>query len=307
MSDAIPFNREMEFVYGEAERLSPLVRRVMAPNPSPFTFRGTATFIVGDEHVAVIDPGPLDDGHHAALMAALEGRTVDHILVTHTHNDHSPLAARLKAETGARTYAFGPHGAGRISRAASDTSVALDAGGDREFVPDVELDHGDVVEGPGWTFDAVFTPGHTSNHMSFALREEGTLFVGDHVMGWSTSVIAPPDGSMADYMESLDKLLAREDRIYRPTHGPHVDNPLPFVEKFRRHRQRREEAILHRLREGDRTIAEMVPRIYLGIDPKLHGAAALSTFAHIEHLLERGVIVSDGPATIDGHYRPAGD
>ncbi len=303
MSEKIPFRREMDFEYGEVQDLSPLVRRIIANNPSAFTFTGTGTYIVGRDHVAVIDPGPMDEHHLAALMTALDGRTVSHILVTHTHNDHSPLASRLSQITGAKTYAFGPHGSGRARADESDPALQLDAGGDRDFVPDVQIGHGDVIEGLGWTMESVFTPGHTSNHMSFALREEQALFVGDHVMAWSTSVIAPPDGNMADYMASLDLLLERDETVYWPTHGPHVDNPLPFVEKFIRHRSRREDAILNRLREGDRTIADMVPKIYVGVDPRLFPAAGLSTFAQLEHLIEREVVVTDGVPGIFSEFR----
>ncbi len=303
MSEKIPFRREMDFEYGEAQDLSPLVRRIIANNPSAFTFTGTGTYIVGRDHVAVIDPGPLDEHHLAALLNALEGRTVSHILITHTHNDHSPLAARLSEITGAKTYAFGPHGSGRPGSNNPDPALQLDAGGDRDFAPDVRLEHGDVIEGAGWTMESVFTPGHTSNHMSFALREERTLFVGDHVMAWSTSVIAPPDGNMADYMSSLDLLLERDETLYWPTHGPHVEKPKPFVQKFIKHRSRREEAILHRLREGDRTIAEMVPKIYVGVDPRLFPAAGLSTFAQLEHLMERDIVETEGAPGISSKFR----
>lgn len=293
----------MKFDYGEAHPVSGLVRRIVANNPSPFTFTGTGTYVVGRGTVAVIDPGPLDDAHYDALIRELDGETVSHILVTHTHRDHSPLAARLAAETGARTYAYGPHGSGRTTEIAIDDSLSLDAGGDRDFVPDVAIGHGDVIDGPGWTFEAVFTPGHTSNHLSFALREENALFSGDHVMAWSTSVVAPPDGHMGDYMTSLDTVLARTEEIYWPTHGPAVTRPQRFVTKLAQHRRAREAMIMARLKAGDRTIAEMVPRIYGGLDPRLVPAASLSMLAHVVDLIEREKVEADGPVSMGGNFR----
>ena len=303
MADPIPFDRELDFEYGRVDRVSPLVRRLIANNPSPFTFKGTATYIVGGDSVAVIDPGPDDDDHFAALATALDGLTVSHILVTHTHRDHSPLAARLKALTGAQTYAYGPHGSGKGRSAVPAGDVRLDMGGDRDFVPDVEVRHGDVIEGDGWTFESVFTPGHTSNHMSFALKEEPSLFAGDHVMAWSTSVIAPPDGNMADYMASLRMLLERSEDTYWPTHGPMIKDARAFVDKFIAHRNARENAVIARLKQGAATIDAMVPEIYNGVDPGLFPAAALSMLAHVEHLVEKGVVETDGPITMQSQYR----
>lgn len=303
MADPIPFDRELNFEYGRVDRVSPLVRRLIANNPSPFTFKGTATYIVGGDSVAVIDPGPDDDEHFAALASALDGLTVSHILVTHTHRDHSPLAARLKALTGAKTYAYGPHGSGKGRSAVPAGDVRLDMGGDRDFVPDMEVRHGDVIEGRDWTFEAVFTPGHTSNHMSFALKEEPALFAGDHVMAWSTSVIAPPDGNMADYMASLRMLLDRDEDVYWPTHGPKLEDARAFVDKFIAHRNARENAVIARLRQGAATIDAMVPEIYKGVDPGLFPAAALSMLAHVEHLVEQGVVETDGPVTMQSQYR----
>ncbi len=303
MADPIPFDRELDFEYGRVDRVSPLVRRLIANNPSPFTFKGTATFIVGGDSVAVIDPGPDDDDHFAALTSALDGLTVSHILVTHTHRDHSPLAARLKALTGAKTYAYGPHGSGKTGSPASTGDVRLDMGGDQDFLPDVEVRHGDVIEGNGWTFESVFTPGHTSNHMSFALKEEPSIFAGDHVMAWSTSVIAPPDGNMADYMASLRMLLERDEDVYWPTHGPKIGNARAFVDKFIAHRNAREDALVERLRQGAATIDAIVPEIYKGVDPRLFPAAALSMLAHVEHLVEKGIVETDGPVTLQSRYR----
>lgn len=303
MSD-IPFDRDMTVSYGETERVSPLIRRVVANNPGPFTFTGTGTYIVGRDTVAVIDPGPDDDAHLDALARALDGETVSHILVTHTHRDHSPLAARLKALTGADVVAYGPHGAGRQVRAMASGNLELDASGDTGFVPDREIAHGEAVTGPGWTLEAVFTPGHMANHMAFALPEEKALFSGDHVMAWSTSVIAPPDGNMADYMASLRRVLERDDEIYWPTHGPARRDPKPFVRAFITHRQMREKAILARLEGGDRTIAEIVSAIYREVDPKLHPAAAMSVLAHMEHLIEQDLVETDGNPGLASEYRP---
>jgi glyoxylase-like metal-dependent hydrolase (beta-lactamase superfamily II) len=208
MAGEIPFRRDFAFEYGRSERLTPLIRRVVARNPSPFTFKGTGTYIIGNGKVAVIDPGPKQQDHIDALLKALDGETVTHILITHTHNDHSPASAAIKAATGAKTYGFGPHGSGRPEERVGGVT---EEGGDRDFVPDVKLREGDVIQGGGdggaWHVGAVETPGHTSNHLCFALHEEDTLFTGDHVMGWSTSVISPPDGDMAAYMRSLNKLL----------------------------------------------------------------------------------------------------
>lgn len=298
----LAFERELAFAHGRADQVSPLIRRIICNNPGPFTFTGTGTYIVGQDSVAVLDPGPIDDAHYAALIDDLEGKTVSHIIITHTHMDHSPLAARLKADTGAKTYAYGPHGAGR-ARQVESGDVRLDASGDSDFVPDVTVAHGDVIEGAGWRLEAVFTPGHTSNHMAFALPEENALFSGDHVMAWSTSVIAPPDGNMSDYFASLDTVLQRSDEIYWPTHGPPKRKPRDFVRGFVTHRKMREEAILRRIQKGDRTIGEIVKAVYADVDPKLHPAAAMSTFAHIEHLLEREKIVTDGAPTLNSEYR----
>lgn len=298
----LAFERDLDFTHGKADQVSPLIRRVICNNPGPFTFTGTGTYIVGQNNVAVIDPGPLNEDHYAALMAELDGKTVSHIIITHTHMDHSPLAGRLKADTGAKTYAYGPHGSGR-ARQVESGDVRLDASGDSDFVPDVIVAHGDVIEGAGWKLEAVFTPGHTSNHMAFALHEENALFSGDHVMAWSTSVISPPDGNMSDYFSSLTTVLGRDDEIYWPTHGPPKRNPRDFVRGFVTHRKMREEAILRRIQKGDRTISEIVKSVYSEVDPKLHPAAAMSTFAHIEHLLEREKIVTDGMPTLTSTYR----
>jgi glyoxylase-like metal-dependent hydrolase (beta-lactamase superfamily II) len=302
MATEIPFRRDFAFQYGVSERLSPLVRRVVARNPSAFTFKGTGTYIIGHGKVAVMDPGPDLAEHVEALLAALAGETVTHIVITHTHLDHSPAAAAVKQATGAKTYGFGPHGSGRAEDRTGVGGVT-EEGGDRSFVPDVHLREGDVVDGPGWRLTALETPGHTSNHLSFALAEEDTLFTGDHVMGWSTSVIAPPDGDMSAYMRSLEKLRARSDALYRPTHGPEIAAPQPFVAAFIAHRNERTDAILARLAAGDDTIEAIVRAVYVGLDPRLVTAAGRSVLAHLVALVEAGRVESDGPPRIAARFR----
>jgi len=295
---SLTFDRDFDPPIGVAEEISPLIRRVVCGNPGPFTFRGTASFIVGQGEVAIIDPGPDDDAHLAALLAAVKGETVSHIFVTHTHLDHSPLARRLKAKTGAPILAYGtpnpPSG--------TTEPLRLDASIDPHFKADLALRHGDIVPGGNWTLEAVFTPGHMSNHMSYALKEERALFCGDHVMAWSTSVIAPPDGNMGQYFASLRLLLARDDQVYHPAHGPSHRDPLPLVRAYLEHRQQREAAIIARLRQGDRTITEIVKANYADVDPRLHPAAALSTLAHLQYMIERGRVTTPGLPTLDAAY-----
>jgi glyoxylase-like metal-dependent hydrolase (beta-lactamase superfamily II) len=293
----IPFRRELSFEYGRLEPVAPGIRRIVARNPSPFTFRGTGTYVVGTGEVAVIDPGPDLDDHVAALLAGLADEKVTHILVTHTHRDHSPAAAPLKAATGAPTYGFGPHRGGRRGE------PGIEEGGDWDFAPDVTVTDGDVIAGAGWRFEAVHTPGHTSNHLCFALPQAGVLFSGDHVMGWSTSVIAPPDGEMSAYMASLDKLLGRSDTVYWPTHGPAIVEPHPHVRAFVAHRHEREAGIRDCLTRGPQPIAAIVDRLYAGLAPGLRRAAARSVHAHLLDLAGRGLVDSDGPPTIDAVYR----
>ena len=287
---AISFDRSFDVTPEETVPVSPLIRRIVADNPGPFTFKGTATFIVGHGRVAVIDPGPDDERHLAALLHTLRGETVTHILVTHSHADHSPLAEKLKAATGAPTLSFGA-----VARDAA-SGPRLDAGIDHGFAPDTLLADGDTVTGPGWSLAALHTPGHMSNHLCFALAEEKALFAGDHVMAWATSVIAPPDGHMGDYFASLRRLLDRQDDIYLPAHGPARRDPLPLVRGYLAHRRMREAAILAQIRQGARGIPAIVAAIYADLDPRLHGAAALSTKAHLDHLAEQGLVraVDDG-------------
>jgi glyoxylase-like metal-dependent hydrolase (beta-lactamase superfamily II) len=262
------------------------------------------TYIAGRGEVAVIDPGPDDERHVAAILDAVRGETVTHILVTHTHRDHSPAAARVKAATGATVYAEGPHRPARPLHIGE--TARLDAGGDQAFRPDVRLADGEVVRGRGFTFEAVATPGHTANHMAYAFKEADVLLSGDHVMGWSTTIVAPPDGAMSDYMDSLAKLARRPETIYFPGHGGAVHEAPRFVAHLIRHRHGREASILHRLDKGETDIPTIVRAVYIGLDPRLAGAAGLSVLAHLEDLVARGVVATDGPPAIGGTYRLAG-
>jgi glyoxylase-like metal-dependent hydrolase (beta-lactamase superfamily II) len=320
MTTPLPFVREMAIEYGVAATVSPLIRRVVARNPSAFTFKGTGTYIVGREKVAVIDPGPLLAEHVAALERALGGETVTHILVTHTHVDHSPAAAPFKTLTGARTFGYGPHGSGE-TRHQHDGDLAagpFEEGADRAFAPDVTMREGDVVEGPGWHLAAMETPGHTSNHLAFYLAEEDAVFTGDHIMGWSTTAIGPPDGDMALYRRSLRRFLPESDSermlseqnvaekstriagakggafsVFWPTHGPPVRDTVALVKAYLAHRDEREALILRALARGADTVPEIVRRVYLGLDPRLVGAAGRSTLAHLIELEDRGIVLAD--------------
>jgi glyoxylase-like metal-dependent hydrolase (beta-lactamase superfamily II) len=270
-------------------RLSPLVRRIVAPNASPFTFNGTCTYIVGKGAVVIVDPGPADDSHHAALLAAVEGERVETILITHTHRDHSVGANRLRAATGARLVGTAPF------TPRSDAWADLDASHDRDYSPDAILADGARLNGRGYSIEVVATPGHCSNHLCFALLEESALFSGDHVMAWSASVIAPPDGSMRAYMESLEKLRRRAETIYWPGHGGPVLEPQRYLRALIHHRRLREASILTALGDGAQTIPALVAKVYVGLSPSLTDAAGFSTLAHLEDLRERGVVVADPP------------
>lgn len=287
----------MTFDYGLPDQVSPLIRRVVARNPGPFTYLGTGTYIVGQGAVAVIDPGPLLDAHLDALLAALDGETVSHILVTHTHSDHSPLARPLAERTGAPILAARPPA---LPGQAAETG---EEGADAAFSPDVVLTGGERIAGPGWTIEAIATPGHASNHLAFALEEENALFPGDHVMGWSTTVVIPPDGDMDAYLDSLEKVAARGFSTLWPTHGPPITEPAPFLAAYRDHRMAREAQILARLAAGDRMIAEMVPVLYAAVDPRLWPAASLSVLAHLIRLARAGRVVADPDPALDAAYR----
>ena len=285
--------------YGDAVRVAPLVERVTAPNPSPFTFAGTGTYIVGGQRVAVIDPGPDDDAHVTSLLRALDGRTVTHICITHTHSDHSPASRALAAATGAPILGFGPHPAIDARRGGAAGSAVEEEPGDWDFEPDVTLAHGDVLAGEGWTLECLHTPGHISNHLCFALAEERGVFTGDHVMGWSSTIIPPPDGNLGDYLASLQLLIDRghRDELYWPTHGPPISSPMRYARALLAHRHRRTTQILRCLRDGPATIPTLVSRIYTDTPKLLHPAAERSVLAHLIHLVGVGEVVCE----------PAGD
>jgi glyoxylase-like metal-dependent hydrolase (beta-lactamase superfamily II) len=294
----IPFVRDIEFEYGQVDQVSPLIRRVVANNPGPFTFKGTGTYIIGHGEVAVIDPGPDMAEHLQALMDATTGEKVTHILTTHTHSDHSPLAMPMARKTGAKVY-------GRASPELGVAAVRVEEGDDGAFRPDVAVADGQRVAGPGWTLEAVSTPGHISNHVCYALLEENALFSGDHIMGWSTTVISPPHGDMTDYYASLDKVAARDFDILWPTHGPPITEVAPFIAAYKAHRLDRERQILGQLAKGHHRIADMVPEMYAAVEPRLHPAAANSVLAHLIHLVSEGAVVSDGAPGPGSEYRLA--
>ena len=298
MATKIPFTYEFDYEYGKPQTLTPLIRRVLANNPSGFTFRGTGTYIIGRGDVAVIDPGPMMEDHIEALKSSLEGERVTHILITHTHMDHSPAAKPLKAYWNAPTLGYGPHGAGK-----RESGVQVEEGGDMDFVPDVTLRHGDIIEGNGWTIECVYTPGHTSNHMCFALKEEKALFTGDHVMGWSTSVISPPDGDMTQYMKSLQLLLERDDEVYWPTHGTCIRDVKNYIQAFIDHRLDREAQILDCLGNGYHSINDMVPVMYTDTDKRMYGAAARSVLAAMMRLVDTGKVeCSDASPGLESEF-----
>ena len=301
MADEIPFDRAFNTAPGQVERVAPGVRLILAPNPGPFTFTGTCTYVIGEGRVAILDPGPDDPVHLSALLDAVRGETVVQILVTHTHRDHSMAAAAIRDKTGGKVLAEGSH---RVARPLHHGETNLvEAGADLAFKPDHRLRDGDAVEIPGYVLEAIATPGHTANHLVFALRGTDCLFSGDHVMAWSTSVIAPPDGAMGDYMTSLEKLRAQPETIYLPGHGPPVRDAPSFVDRFIAHRNAREAAILRRLERGEADIASLVQAIYIGLDPRLQRAAALTTLAHLEDLVERGRVATEGAPVLTGRYR----
>lgn len=302
MADELSFDLDFSPEPERSAAVSPLVRRVVADNPGPFTFKGTCTYVVGRGEVAVIDPGPDDERHAGQILASLPGERVAAIVVTHTHRDHSPGARLLRERTGAPIVGCGPHRRSRpLGEGEADTT---EGSGDLAHRPDREMREGDVVEGPGWTLEALGTPGHTANHLAFRLAEENALFSGDHVMGWSTTIVGPPDGSMSDFMASLEKLRGRPEAVYWPGHGGPVREPQRFVRALIHHRRQREASILNRLQAGDRTTADIVRAIYQGLNPALFGAARLSVFAHLEDLVGQGRAATDGTPHVDGAYGP---
>ncbi|MBZ9740951.1 MULTISPECIES: MBL fold metallo-hydrolase [unclassified Mesorhizobium] len=299
---ALRFDTSFDPAYGQGVDVAHGVQRVTARNASPFTFHGTNSYVVGRDTLAVIDPGPDDEAHLETLLDVIAGRPVSHIFVSHTHRDHSPLAARLKERTGAKVLAEGPHRPARPLHLGETN--ALDASADTAFVPDIASPDGELVSGDGWAIRTVLTPGHTANHAAFALEGTGILFSADHVMGWATSIVAPPDGAMADYMASLDKLIERGDRLLLPGHGGPVTAPRAFMRGLKTHRKMRERAILERIRAGDRTVPDMVKAIYRDTDPRLHGAAGLSVLAHLEDLVARGVVATEASPAMGGIFTP---
>ena len=303
---AIPFQRALEFRYGEAAEVAPGIRRVVAENPSAFTLYGTGTYIVGRGAVAVVDPGPADPAHIQALLRATAGETITHMVVTHTHRDHSPGCRLLAAHTDAKTYGFGPHGTGRVD-AGAGLDGEVEEGGDTAFNPDVRVRHGALIEGDGWSLECVHTPGHTANHVCYAVRTDAgdgrsALFSGDHVMGWSTSVISPPDGHMGSYMASLRTLLYRDDPVYWPTHGPAITDPKPLVRAFIAHREEREAQIRRRLARGVTRIDALVRQMYANVPRQLHPAAARSVLAALIFMVERGEAECDAPPGVGSEY-----
>lgn len=301
MADELPFKHEMTFVYGEPRALLPGITRIVANNPSPFTFKGTNTYLVSradgrDGPIAVIDPGPGDAAHDAAILAAVGKRKVSHIVLTHTHRDHSDGLPALQAATGAKTVGYGRKA---LARGTTRTSPAGTEFVDKDFIPDIRLTDGDVLAGDGWSLTALHTPGHAPDHLCFAVGGSKILFSGDHVMSWNTSVVAPPEGSMGAYMRSLDKLMERDDEIYLPGHGGQLQQPQRLVRAFALHRKMREQAILECVRQGRQLVPEIVAVIYKDLDPRLVKAASLSVLAHVEHLIERRLVTCEGSPALD--------
>jgi glyoxylase-like metal-dependent hydrolase (beta-lactamase superfamily II) len=301
MPEDIPFDKNIQLVPGRVDEPMPGVRRLLCNNPSPFTFKGTVSYIIGRGKVAIIDPGPEDPAHSAALLDAVSGETVTHVFVTHTHRDHSPGVPAIKAATGAHVLAEGPHRPARPLHVGD--GPRMESSNDTDFRPDRTLADGETVSGAGWTLQAIATPGHTANHMAYAFKEANIIFSGDHVMAWSTPVVAPPDGSMGDYMASLAKLAKRSEPIYFPGHGPAVTNAPRFVAAYILHRKAREASIINRLQGGESDIPTMVSAIYANLDPRLLKAAGMSVLAHLEDLVARDVVATNGPPSIAGRYR----
>jgi len=282
------------FEYGNCDKISPLIRRIIANNPGPFTFTGTGTYIIGKENLAIIDPGPIDQNHFDAIIKSTKGQTITHIFLTHNHNDHSPLAKKLKEETGAKIYF-------KTLTSDFEDNDKFEEGYDKNIEGDIELSDGDLVETSEWTIEAIHTPGHTSNHMCYSLLDEEILFSGDHVMGWSTTVIVPPDGNMNDYIDSLKKLLKRSEKDFCPTHGPIIENPKDILEKYITHRMERERQIINAIKSGKNKIPDIVKIIYKDIDVGLHPAAAMSTLAHLKRMEKNNEIKISGE-NLDGTY-----
>ncbi len=296
MADDLHLKTDMTFAYGVAAMLVPDVMRLVCENPGPFTFKGTNTYLVGSSALAVIDPGPRDDKHIADILKAADGKTISHILITHTHRDHVDNAQALKDATGAVTCGYQRTGAarGNIERSPSGTEFV-----DIDFNPDIQLRHGDEISGAGWTLSALHTPGHAPDHVCYALKGRDIIFSGDHVMAWNTTVVAPPEGRMADYLASLQLLLERGESLYLPGHGGRIEDATRMVKAYLLHRRWREQAIITAIRDGRQSVREVASLIYANLDPKLHTAALLSVMAHVEHLIEREIITGEGPLSFD--------
>ena len=295
MAEELPFRKEIDFAYGVASELAPGVRRIVANNPGPFTYKGTNTYLLGrGASLALIDPGPADDVHFDAIMKTAGDAKITHVLITHTHRDHTDGLPRLIAATGAKTCGFGRVA---IEPGVKRTSPSGSENVDQDFRPDIVMKDGDRLEGEGFALTALFTPGHASDHLCFALDGTTILFSGDHVMGWNTSVVAPPDGNMASFMASLEKLLDRAEETYFPGHGGRVLQPQRLVKAYILHRRMREQSILDCIRQGKTTIADIVPIVYRDLDPRLVNAASLSIAAHVQHLVARGLAISEWPVT----------
>ena len=301
MADDLVFDQSRDAGAGEVVEVAPLVRRVIAPNASPFTFTGTASYIVGRGRVAIVDPGPDDAAHRARLLAAVAGESVEAIVVTHSHVDHTQGVPALAAATGAPVVGAGPHR--RFRELHEGEGAGLEAGIDLAYRPDRALSEGEAVTGPGWSLVAIETPGHTANHLAFSLPDADLLLSGDHVMAWSTSIVAPPDGAMGPYIASLRKLIDRPEELYLPGHGPALTGARRFTRRLLGHRLMREAAIRQRLDAGPRRIPDLVAELYRGLDPRLLPAAGLSVFAHLEDLVERGEVATDGPPVLGSLFR----
>lgn len=302
MTDALPFKTSMEFRYGEPADMGHGIARLVANNPGPFTFKGTNTYLVGTDTLAVIDPGPDDEDHLAAILAAARGRPITHILITHTHRDHVDGYAALQAATGAITVGYGGVMPTRGTLADSPSGSEFV---DLDFTPDLHAETGTVIEGADWRLTALHTPGHAPDHLCFTLDGSPALFCGDHVMAWNTTVVAPPEGRMADYLASLQLLLDRREQLYLPGHGGRIEDGVRMSKAYLLHRRWREQAILGAIRAGHATIPQIVALVYQGLDDKLVKAASLSVLAHVEHLIERGQVACDGKASLAAHLSPA--
>lgn len=294
---SIPFIKNLDFKYGEVSQLSPLIARVVCNNPSPFTFYGTGTYLIGHDDLVIIDPGPNDDEHLAALIKAIDGRVVSHILITHPHADHSPLATKLSGATGAKIWGKSEN------KGHKPISHETEEGDDFGFTPDFEINDGQKIQCDGFGIECIATPGHTSGHFCFGLTSENALFSGDHIMGWSTSVILPPDGNMNQYISSLEKIKARNFEILYPTHGAPIPKPRDFIDAYIAHRLEREKQIIECLKNGISYIKDMVPLLYANVDKRLWPAAARSIHAHLIRLVENKIASSNHKNEIESDYK----